>query len=216
MSSKSPVKVGDVWFGMKVIVDSGLRTKSNDKLWTCECLTCGSTSTLARGYDLKGGDYQSCGCIKHKLSSEKKTTHGKSTSDVYKIYYGMIDRCTNSNHDHYQNYGGRGITISERWLSSFENFYQDMGDRPSKKHSIDRIDNDLGYSSENCKWSTNQEQSFNRRKVKGCTSKYKNVYWSTRSSKWMARYLKRDGQRVYLGLFENEDDAGRAVSEFKE
>ena len=78
------------------------------------------------------------------------------------VYRGMINRCTNPKADNYHNYGGRGITVCQRWLTSFESFYEDMGDRPQNT-SIDRIDNDGPYCKENCEWATAEQQRNNQR-----------------------------------------------------
>ena len=75
----------------------------------------------------------------------------------------MVQRCTDEKASNYHNYGGRGITMDPRWLESVENFYEDMGDPPTSKHSIDRIDNDKGYTKANCRWATVQEQQNNKR-----------------------------------------------------
>lgn len=201
---------GQVFFGLRVIEDSKSRTKSGDVLWRCECLTCGSSTTLARKFDLVRGDYQSCGCLRGKLNTANKTTHGKSRTPKYKIYTGMIERCTKPEHHSWEGYGGRGITVCDRWLEAFENFDEDMGERPSDKHSLDRIDNDQGYCKENCRWATSSEQAYNRGKRSASSSRHKNVYLNKKINRWVARVWE-DGVRVYLGSYKTEDEAALAI-----
>lgn len=121
---------------------------------------------IVQGCSLRNGHTKSCGCY-HK---EVITTHGKSKSKVHRSWEAMIERCYDIKHPHYNNYGGRGIGVCDRWRHSFENFYEDMGDRPQyinlkgdiSYKSLDRIDGDMSYCKENCQWATSQQQANNR------------------------------------------------------
>lgn len=138
--------------------------KNKNAQWICDC-TCGNT-TIVLTRDLKSGNTKSCGCL-HKESARDKnrkylTSHGKKNSPEYRIWNGMKNRCLNPKRKDFHNYGGRGITICPRWINSFSDFFADMGERPSPKHSIDRIDNDGEYGPDNCRWSIQLVQSNNK------------------------------------------------------
>lgn len=133
---------------------------SRTTYWLCRCV-CGHERAV-RSSALLIGRSTGCGCGKSKRLSQRMKTHGRSNCDLYHIWQYIIQRCTNPKNTGYRRYGGRGIKVCDRWLESFENFLADVGERPSPKHSLDRIDNDKGYESGNCRWATRYQQHRNR------------------------------------------------------
>lgn len=129
----------------------------------CDCICdCGTKITIRKG-NLVNGHTKSCKCFRVETSSKRHYIHGKSKSSEHKIWSAMKRRCNNTKDQFYKYYGGRGIMVCSAWLNSFVQFYKDMGPRPSKKHSIERRNNNKGYSKSNCYWATYKEQSNNRR-----------------------------------------------------
>lgn len=128
-------------------------------LWRCQC-DCGSTKSIV-GNTLRRGLAQSCGCLQRERTAVAKTTHGGRNSKLYKQWYSMVERCHCHSSHAFADYGGRGITVCERW-HDFSNFRSDMGERPPGM-SIERLDNSKGYEPGNCAWATPAQQARNKR-----------------------------------------------------
>lgn len=136
------------------------QTRSGSCRWQCLC-ECGNRKTIDAG-TLKKGEARSCGCLQRELVAARSRTHGHRKLPEYPIWVGIITRCENKGDKSYARYGARGIKICRRWRESFEAFFQDMGPRPSPRHSIDRIDNGGNYEPGNCRWATTIEQGRNK------------------------------------------------------
>lgn len=125
--------------------------------WLCQC-DCGGTS-VAFSDALRQGRTKSCGC----MQGSGNLIHGRSHTAEFRSWWGMRQRCGNPNHSRYPGWGGRGITVCDRWRE-FKNFFADMGEKPTPAHSIDRINNDGNYEPSNCRWATPKEQQRNSRR----------------------------------------------------
>lgn len=148
-------------FNNLTVVKPYLSGKKKPTLWECLC-GCGKT-TIVDAYKLKTGLTKSCGCLKLSYLRKHGHTSHKGRSKEYSAWNSMINRCGNPLDPKYKDYGERGIIVCERWVKSFSNFISDMGCAPTKKHSIDRINNDGNYEPSNCRWATKKEQGQNRR-----------------------------------------------------
>lgn len=177
--------------------------------WNCVC-ECGNQALAVLATDLKSKSQVSCGCHKMKILLERVTSHNMTYTKEYFAWQNMKTRCTNENSSHYDNYGGRGITIQDNWLNDFERFFEHIGPAPSEKHSVDRIDTNGNYEEGNVKWSTVSEQAQNTRKPKSGKNKYKWVSFDVQSMLFRTVFVLH-GEKYSTGSFVCEDEAARSI-----
>ena len=152
-------------FGQWYVLGYSSQKDDRHRKWLCRC-DCGTVRSV-RHENLLDGRSTSCGCL--MKGSKLVPRHGMHKTPEYKAWMAMNERCANPKHKYYEYYGGRGIVVCELWRDSFQVFYDDMGPRPSTKHSLDRIDNAAGYSPNNCRWATKSEQQNNMRSNRAIT-----------------------------------------------
>ena len=174
--------------------------RASGKSWLCGC-ACGNEKVIAQT-SLRSGRSKSCGC--------NKVTHGERYHPLYGTWGRMLQRCYNPTSVGYKDYGGRGIDVCKEW-HDIHIFIHDVGERPDGM-SLDRKDNNLGYSKENCRWATDYEQSQNQRIRNDNTSGAKGVVFDIVHTKWRAA-LTRNGIRKQLGRFATKEQAELAYNQ---
>ena len=157
-------------FGRLVVVNREGSTRHGLATWRCLC-DCGSECVVI-GNLLRSGNTQSCGCIHKEMLRSRNHVHGLRHKRLYGVWLGIKERCYNPKSNRYHRYGGRGITVCDEWLNNFQSFYDwSIANGYDENASygectIDRIDNDKGYSPDNCRWTDIKNQRNNQTRCK--------------------------------------------------
>lgn len=154
---------GQTFGRLTVLEFAGITAVQKHSVWRCVCSCDESSVVLVQGRSLVNGGTRSCGCLASESTTTRSTTHGKSRTSEYRVWAGMKDRCLNPNSRNFPDWGGRGIQVCQRWQESFEAFLEDVGLRPEKGMSLDRINNAGNYEPGNVRWATWEQQQNNRR-----------------------------------------------------
>lgn len=165
--ARKTIEIGAVFGSLKVLdrAEDRLDSRGNRVYCVVAVCKCGNAFAVSER-SLRSGNTKSCGCSRHEhlKTGNAHRRHGMSFTKTHRIWQGMIQRCTNEKAISFPNYGGRGISVCERWRK-FDDFLADMGECP-EGHSIDRIDNDRNYEPDNCRWADRRTQSENTSTVK--------------------------------------------------
>ncbi|MGS0480035.1 hypothetical protein [Bacillus mycoides] len=200
-------------FGRLTVVERVESDKHNNVRLKCIC-ECGNYKIVNRNA-LATGKTVSCGCYNKEAISKRVKTHGNSKMPEYSAIISIIGRCENPKNPEYKNYGGRGITVCERWRKSPGLFVEDMGERPSPNHSIDRIDVNGNYEPSNCRWATLSEQGHNKRVSERSSTGVTGVGYDKKLKKYRA-YIRVKGKDYRSKRFDSIEDAIQARKELEE
>lgn len=168
---------GEKFSKLLVLSEADGRDKQGSVLWSCVC-ECGNTLSATTG-SLRSGNTKSCGCVRKELLEKRNRKHSLAGTRLYRIWAGMLTRCTNPNSKQYPRYGGRGIVVCDRWNfsagGSFENFMNDMRDGYSEDMTLERKDVNKEYSIGNCEWISKKDQALNKGRYKNNKTGYTGI-----------------------------------------
>ena len=202
---------GEIFCHWEVIKKCNV-TKHKNAYWICKC-KCGNEKSI-RGTALRAGLSRNCGCVTHDLIRETKIKRygnkPKTSTSEYKTWSHIKARCYNQNNNKYGDYGGRGIKMCDRWVDSFETFLNDMGEKPTPDHSIERDNVDGNYEPSNCRWATWEEQCRNKRVVNKLG--IPGVYWDKSRNNYRVT-ISIGGKSKTVGRYEELTDAVRSRKE---
>lgn len=203
------MKVGQKFSRLMLIEKIGKQGTSNYRgIFLCDC----GKRKEAILCNVKSGKTKSCGCMRDDfIDNHPLKKHGLSGSREYRTWKSMMNRCYEPRAVKFENYGGRGIQVCSEW-HEFEMFLKDMGPRPNGM-TLDRKDSNGHYEPNNCRWADMKTQNRNQRKKRGSRSSFQGVELH-HSGKWAAR-IRTDEKRVWLGLFDTEQEAGEAYLKAK-
>ena len=176
------------------------KSRQRYKYGLYECAYCGNHWEVMV-HSINSESTKSCGCQKYT----GLITHGVTKHRLYYIWFGLVDRCTSIKNNRYKDYGGRGITVCEEWLD-VKNFIEDMYPSYLEGLSLDRIDNDKGYSLDNCRWVDASTQAINRRIQKNNTSGFVGVSYHNGKARWIS-VIKVGGKEQWIGAFITKEEA---------
>lgn len=206
------------WLVLEQAEDHIDKNGNHHAMWHCKCSCENKTEKNVLQSNLKNGTSQSCGCLHNEMVSEKFSTHKMTDSRLYLVWKGMKARCYIESHNHYENYGAKGIVVCEEWRNDFQAFYdwaiQTGYDENALRNecTLERKDVNGDYSPENCCWANATVQCINQNLRKDNKTGIKGVNWDKKRNKWQAQ-LQINKKKVLNEHFDNFDDAVKARRE---